>query len=169
MKKGFTLIELILYISLLTFILNIGVFFVWQIIEAKIKNIAYLEVEKNLILALEKVSYEAKRAKSLEVPKIQGQETKELVLKRSDDSQIRFYLSDGRLVFDSPDNPTPIFITNEKIKIDELIFENLSSVSPGTFQIRIKISYNNPSKRSEYQAEISSQKTISLRDNLVSP
>lgn len=165
MRKSFTLIELLLYISLMVIILNVGIYFVWQIIESKTKNIVYLEVEKNSLLALEKISYEVKRAKSLDVPQPQGQVTNELVLRKPDDSLIHFYLLNERLLLDNPNNPNPTFITNEQVKVNELIFKNLSSVTPGAFQVKIKISYNNPSQRNEYRAEISMQKTISLRDN----
>lgn len=166
MKKSFTLIELLLYIGLMAVVLNVGIYFVWQIIGAKTKNLAHLEVEKNLILSLEKISYETKRAKSLEKPQPQGQETSELVLRRPNSSLIRFYLLNNRLFLENPSNPSgPEPITNERTKVDELIFRNLSSALPGVFQVKIKVSYNNPSQRNEYQAEISAQKTITLRDN----
>lgn len=168
-KKGFTFIELIVYVALMAIILNVGVYFVWQMIEGKAKNVAYLEVERNSIIALDKISYQAKKAKSIEIPG-QGQENSQLTLIMPDDSRIRFYLQESSLFLEKNGNSAPL--TNRKVVVEEIVFKNLSSVIgpapsfPGSFQVKIKTSYYNPLTRSEYQAEILLQKTITLRDNL---
>jgi hypothetical protein len=161
-KRAFTLIELLLYISLMVIILNVGIYFVWQIIGSKTKNFAYIEVEKNILLSLEKISYEAKKAKSLSVPSSLGQKTSELVLIKPDNSTIRFYLIDGALWIN---DALLLPLTNQRVKISELSFLRLEPVVPGVFQVRIKMNYINPDQRKEYQAEVETQKTISLKDN----
>lgn len=161
MKKAFTLIELLLYVSLMVVILNVGIYFVWQIIGSKTKNMVYLEVEKNMMFSLEKISYEAKRAKSL-APFSSVQPSPELTLIKPNNSTVRFYLIDGVLWMD---DSGPLPLTSQRVKITQLSFLNLEPAVPGTFQVKIKISYNNPDQRKEYQAEMETQKTISLRDN----
>lgn len=162
MKKGFTLIELLLYIGLMTIILNVGIYFVWQMIGSKTKNMVYVEVEKNLMLSLEKISYEAKKAKSLIMPTIAGEQTSDLILNQPDGSEIKFYLVDGALWMD---DGVALPLTSQRVKITELSFLRLEPDLPGVFQVKIKINYNNPDQKKEYQAEIIAQKTISLRDN----
>ena len=169
MKGGFTLIELIIYIALAALILNLGVYSLWQIMEAKAKSLACQEVQQNLRFILEKISFEARQAKSVEIPEKQGEESKELLLKMTDGSTIRFYLEKEKLILDRR-NPVGVSVfplTSEKVRITELIFKNLSPslTRPETFQIKMKVSRVNPLKRIEYQAEISTQKTINLRDN----
>lgn len=171
MKKSFTLIELLIYIALAAIILNVGVYFIWQIIEGKAKSISYNEVLSNSRFVLEKISFEAKKAKSVEIPKNQGDESNELLLKMPNDSMVHFYLKEGKLILER-NGSTGILIssfpiTSEKIKISEIKFKNLSPNQnrPATFQVKIKLNYYNPFQRIEYQAEIASQKTINLRDN----
>lgn len=162
MKKAFTLIELLLYIGLMTIILNVGIYFVWQMIGSKTKNMVYVEVEKNLMLSLEKISHETKRAKSLFTPAVVGEQTSELILNQPNGSNTKFYLIDGVLWMD---DGVALPLTSQRVKITELSFLRLEPTLPGVFQVKIKINYNNPEQKKEYQAEISTQKTISLRDN----
>lgn len=164
MKKGFTLIELLIYISLAMIILNVSIYFIWQMIESKVKVTAKHEVQRNVIFVLEKISYEARLAKLIEIPQDQ-----ELVLLMSDNTRRRFFLDQGQLFLtrDAGGNVTPMALTSQKVRVDSLVFKNLSGGGgQGTFQINIKIKYYNPTGRQEYQAEISTQKTINLRDNL---
>ncbi len=171
MKKSFTLIELLIYIALMTIILNVGIFALWQILESKTKSLAYQEVLNNTRFIFEKISYEAKRAKSIEIPQRQGEERNELLLKMSDGSLVHFYLKDKKLILERKNQAgISIFfpLTSEKVRISEVVFKNLSPnpFRPQTFQVKMKINFYNPLKRIEYQAEISSQKTINLRDNI---
>ncbi len=169
MKKGFTLIELLVYISLAAIILNVGIYFIWQMIDSKVKVTAKHEVQRNIIFVLEKISHEARLAKLIETPQSQGEESPELVLLMSDNTKRRFFVDQGQLFLtrDAGGNVVPIALTSPKVKVDNLIFKNLSGGGgQGTFQINIKIKYYNPVGRQEYQADLSTQKTINLRDNL---
>lgn len=56
--KGFTLIELIIYIAIVAMVLVIASGFAWNIIEGKVKSTAYQEVQQNARFAMEKVSRE---------------------------------------------------------------------------------------------------------------
>lgn len=171
MKRGFTLIELLIYIVLAAIILNVSVYAIWQIIESKAKSVSYNEVLNNSRFILEKISFEAKKAKSVEIPGKQGQEAKELLLKMPNNLEIRFYLKEGKLILERRDASGNIIsgfpINSEKTRMAELTFKNLSPnlTRPETFQVKMKINYYNPLGRIEYKAEISSQKTINLRDN----
>ena len=166
MKKGFTFIELLIYIALLSVILNAGIYLFWQIIEGRAKSISYNEVLSNLRFIFEKISYEAKRAKSIEVPFSFGEETPKLVLKMPDERFVRFYSEEDKLMIEK-EGAQPISLTSEKVKVKEIIFKNLSlnPARPQTFQVKIKLNYYNPFERIEYQIEMKSQKTINLRDN----
>lgn len=165
LKKGFTFIELIIYIALIAIILNVGVYFIWQMIEGKAKNVAYLEVENNLMLTFEKISYQAQRAKLIDSPS-QGEESDQLILTMPDDSDIKFYLENNSLFLEKNNISMPL--TNQKVIVEDVIFKTFihQSTAPGSFQVKIKVSYNNPLGRGEYQAEIFGQKTLTLRDNI---
>lgn len=163
MRRSFSLIEIIIYISLAVIILNIGVYFIWQVIESKMKVVAYQEVEKNINFVIEKISFEGKRAKSLGIPSFQGEETDELLLIKPNGQSVRFYLSDEKIVIDN--NGQIIFLTTDKTEIKEMIFQNVSTAASGSFQVRLKIAYKNPEHRVEREASMVAQKTINLRDN----
>ncbi|MBS4012835.1 MAG: hypothetical protein KGZ97_03605 [Bacteroidetes bacterium] len=163
MCKSFTLIELIIYVALTVIILNVGIYFTWQVIESKMKINAYQEVGRNVNFVLEKISFEGKRAKSLIVPNFLGEETNELLLMMPDGQKIKIYLLDNRIVLDNDGQIN--FLTSNKVEIDRMIFKNVSSSFPGSFQIILKINYKNSEGRGEREAMVELQKTINLRDN----
>jgi Tfp pilus assembly protein FimT len=161
-KKGFTLIELIIYISLAVIILNISIYFIWQMMDSKSRIVAYGEIENNLNFVLDKVSLEAKKAKSLVTPSGSGKESQELLLMMPNGQSVRFYLDQGKVILER--NTTKLAITSSRVKVSELTFQNLSAVLPSTFQLRLKVNYGTDDLRMK-NIELSGEETINLRDN----
>lgn len=165
-KKGFTLIEIIIYVGLAAIVLNVSVYFIWQMMESKVKTVAYGEIESNLNFVLEKISFEAQKAKSLEVPTNPGEEVKDLLLVDPDGQKVHFYLDNGTMMVERENSKLPL--TSVRVNVNELIFQNLSAVQPATFQIKIKMGYRSEDLKIN-KIELEGQETINLRDNLLVP
>lgn len=56
MKGGFTLIELIIYIAIVTMVLILASDFAWNIIQGDTKAMVYREVQQNAQFAMEKIT-----------------------------------------------------------------------------------------------------------------
>ena len=64
-EKGFTLIELVLYLGITIAVLFAGTIFIWDIIDNKNKATAYQEVQQNAKFALEKIAQQIKSASEI--------------------------------------------------------------------------------------------------------
>jgi len=68
MKKGFTLIEMLIYIGILTIIILFTIYFVSWGIKMSAKSKASQEVLENAKLAMEKIVFEIRGAKEIYTP-----------------------------------------------------------------------------------------------------
>jgi prepilin-type N-terminal cleavage/methylation domain-containing protein len=163
MKKGFTLIEFLIYISILASILVLMVGFFWNIIFGNIKETSYQEVQQNGRFALTKMFQEIRKATKINAPS-PGSSANFLSLAMTDPdlNPTVFRLKDGKLTISQGGNPA-IELTTDRVIVANLLFTNLSyEDTPGTIRIEIEISYLNPSGRSEYEASINLKSTVSL-------
>ncbi|MDO8663474.1 MAG: prepilin-type N-terminal cleavage/methylation domain-containing protein [Candidatus Wildermuthbacteria bacterium] len=55
-KKGFTLIELIIYIAIVAAVLTVSSSFAWNVIQGDTKTMAYREVQQNGRFVMEKIT-----------------------------------------------------------------------------------------------------------------
>lgn len=131
--KGFTLIELIIYIAIVSAVLVLSSSFTWNIIQGETKTMAYREVQQNARFALEKIS---------RVIRAGGQ-----------DPTTVFTVSNGILY----QQGTPL--TTDQVRVTNLQFTSIGT----TYKINLSIEYNNPENRSEYQASIDLGSTAASR------
>lgn len=159
-KKGFTLVELLIYIAILGVVLVVITGFFWNIALGYIKESAYQELQYNGRFALTKITQEIRRAKSIIDP-LQGSTSNRLVLEMLDNSQEVFELDQGNLVVVKNNNKASI--TTKQVVIDNLNFANMSNDNDfGIVKIDINLSYSNPGKIPAYQADINLSTTVSL-------
>jgi prepilin-type N-terminal cleavage/methylation domain-containing protein len=144
MKKGFTLIEFLIYISIFASVLVlIFGFFLDEIFSNIGGNIAQ-EIQENGNFSIFKISREIKRAKSINFPP-QGSSGNYLSLEMADSSlnPTVFDLSDGKLRITQGSNS--YFLTSDSVRVTRLSFSNLSfSQTPGIVKVEIEISSSNP-------------------------
>lgn len=165
MKKGFTLIEILIYASilivvafaLLTSLLKLTEFY----------NITRFEREvlANIHLGLDDIVLEIRQARSIYLPTSQNtQISLENVLNPpagETKTYLDFYLDNGRLCLKREgEDAQPL--TSETIEVTDLDFVYLSSsTNPSSVRITIKAHYR--SNKPEYQREISLSSTATLR------
>lgn len=161
-NKGFTLIELMLYMSLFVVIFtalfaSLNIFY-----SNKIKNRTILEVEQQGQLISILISQEIRNAQSILSPLI-GSSSDVLSLEHLDVSKnpISFSLLNGKMIVSEDSN---IFnLSNSKIEISNLNFEN-NSIASGTQSIffSFDVSYESSSDRREYKYDQNFSGTANL-------
>ena len=160
---GFTLIEIIIYIAVFATILVSLTGFLWLIVFGNIKETSYQEVQQNGRFALTKMTQEIKKAIGINNP-LPGGSDNILSLTMADPNlnPTIFDLLDGKLRITQGTN-LPIELTSDQVRVSSLQFANLSYPdTSGIIRVELVIEYLNPSGRSEYQASVSFNSSISL-------
>lgn len=162
--KGFTLIELIIYIGIVTGILLVAFNFGLEIIYGNVKSQAIREVQQNSRLAIEKINESILGASSINSP-TPGNSSNSLSLTMqglSLDPTI-FEVVDNKLKITQGEDG-PYELTNDRVKVTSLQFTNVSyEEAPGTIRVQISIEHVNPNNLSQYEASLEMENTISLR------
>jgi len=171
-KKGATLIELIIYITIVTGILIMASTFAWNIINNKSKSQAVQEVQENGRFIMEKLTQEIRAAYN--ITSVTNTPPK-LTLSMKDTNLNPtitevFYLQNNSLMF-SQSNQTyctpavPCVLNSNQVKITNLNFTNLSSGNKTqNIKINLTIEHINPNQRPEWQASVNLESTVELRD-----
>ncbi len=169
-KKGFTLVEFLLYLSIFATILSLAGGFLWNIIFGNIKSGSYQEVQQNGRFALLKISQEIKRATGINSPSI-GSSSNTLSLEMASPSlnPTTFDVADGKLRI-TQGISGPYELTSDSVTVTNLQFTNLSyQNTPGTIRIEINVEHKNPENRNEYEASIDLKTTVSLEKGGAQP
>lgn len=163
-KRGFTLIEVIIYAIVVTLILIVVINFTWTIIQGQRKNTSHQEVEQNGHLLLEIISRNIRSAQAINSPTIGNSgEALSLSMSEAEKNPTIFDLSDGVLRI-KQGLSGPFNLTTNQVEIKNLSFINLSRTDqPQVIKIFFTLAYKNPSGQFEYRAEADFTTTITLR------
>jgi type II secretory pathway pseudopilin PulG len=171
-KKGFSLIELIMYVGVIVFIGSIIVSFVPNVIRTSSYLNARGEVLNSTRVALDTIAQEIKHSYSvypntsvfdsssgqLSLEKRQGD-----IPSGETSTFVDFYIDDGRLYIKREDSPAQL-IFSEKIFIDDLEFNYLnSSDSYPAVRVSITAHYDTSSTELQDRSSITLASTASLR------
>lgn len=166
MKKGFTLIESLVYIGILIIIVGIVFsFLIWCVnLASKIK--VAREVSDNARRAMEIMVYEIKGARAVYTPTSSSTqlslETLHYLPVGENTTYIDFYLCGTQLCL-KKESQNPITITSDAVEVTNLVFTRVVTDQISSVQVELKIDYKNTSSRPEYQASVDLKSTASLR------
>lgn len=170
-NKGFTLIELILYVSIVSIFMVALIPFILGIIQGNVKNNAKQEVFSTARFISEKIKSEIRNSN--------GFNASNFGINLADNPGMKL-----SLIQDAPDNPTDIDVNSGKARIKEgvstaenlnsdntkitnLTFTNYSSVDNKTknigFEITVEGNYN--SSRTEYTEIFTLKSDAEIRSN----
>lgn len=163
-KKGLTLLEVLLYIATLSIIVvTIFSFSLWAV-RSNEKARAMREVTDNARRVMEILTQEIKEAKEIYLPTTTANQLSLKTAKHlpagEKNSYIDFYLCGERVCF-KKESQNPIALTPEKIKVDRLIFERVVTGEIPSIQIDLKVDYL--AERPESSASINLKSSVSLR------
>lgn len=163
--KGFSLMEIIIYIALVSTILTSVTYFAWDIIYGDIKTYVKREVQQNARFSLEKMAFEIRQANSIIFI-----DDKTLVLD-SDPEDVTFYFDDvNKKITMQIGSDSPEDITSDEVEVTNGFFYDRSytyggATEPATENVKIEMSVNyyNPEDLLEWLAEEQYETTIELQ------
>jgi len=165
-NKGFTLVEIIVYIFVVAVILIGVTYYAIDVISAQTKARSYQEVQQNARFALKRMIQEIRAADDLnEGSSVFDTNPGTLSLAHQDTAKdpTVFDVSAGRLRITQGTNG-PYYLTSDKVTVTDLTFTNLS-VSERTKNIKITltIEHINPENRNEFQADVTVRSSAVIR------
>jgi type II secretory pathway pseudopilin PulG len=129
-RDGFTLIELIIYLAIVTLFLTSIIFFSWDIIYGREKAVEQQSVEQNGRIAMGRIAYEIRKAAN-----IISVGSNQIVL-NSGGANTTIGLVSGKIqITDSSGGPYSL--TSNQVEVTRLVFTNLTP--PGNNSKNIKI------------------------------
>lgn len=149
--KGFTLIELMLYIAISSIII-LGVSATASILfSSRIKTQSVLEVEQQGQLVMEIMGQTIRNADDIVYPSLStASSSLSVSFTAGTSTPTLFYISGGILKIKKSTN-TESDLTNDRVVVSNLKVHNLSrTATPGILSISFNIKYNNLSSLNEY-------------------
>jgi len=166
-KIGFSLIEVLVYIAVLSIIIAAVVSFIlWSVFSYTKAKVAR-ETLDNAERVIRVITNEIREADSIYTPTTTVSQLSLKTIKylpsEEEATYIDFYLCDSRLCF-KKESQNSIVLTSDKVEITNLTFNQIfSGGEESSIQISLTIDYKNPTGRSEYNASVSLISTASLR------
>jgi len=172
-KKGFTLIELVIYTAAFVIIAILLTLFVFDLIKVQAKIRISKEVSENSQRAMEIMLWEIRHSQSVYTPiSVFDNSPGQLTLKTSQNppegeetTYIDFYLGDDDRLYLKREEREAEALTPENIKINALIFNYLTATGTDSIRIELSASYHSASLKSAYQATTTLISSASLRND----
>jgi Tfp pilus assembly protein PilW len=164
-KRGFTLLELVLYVSIASLVLMSTTGFFYLILQSQVKNQTVADVEQQGQSAMEVITQTIRNATGVNSPGI-GASTSALSLANNDGAKdpTVFDLANGALEI-KEGTASPINLTSDKVVVSNISFQNLSrSPANNSIRIRFTISHVNPGNKFEYDFSQSFYTTANTRN-----
>jgi type II secretory pathway pseudopilin PulG len=152
--KGYTLIEILLYIAVFPVILLSAVGLFYAVTQSLIKTTVIQEVEQQGILIVDQISKSIQSAESINLPApLNPSDTLQITTGSPSNDSIIYETFDEDLVVNY-NGESPIALHNQKVSINNLEFVNLATdESPSSIQYSFTLSYNSESTSTEYSYE----------------
>lgn len=164
---GFTLVEILVYIGVLSIVVGAVISFVLWATRSNTKVKVMRETLDNARRAMAIITYEIKEAENVYTPTITSNqlslETKKYSPGGENTSFIDFYLCDYRLCL-KKESQDPIALTTENIEVTNLVFTQVVSGETSSIQVNLTADYKNPNNRPEYRASVNLISTTSIRN-----
>lgn len=163
-RKGYTLIELLLYVSIAGSLLLAVSLFLGLSTDARIKNQSMSEVNQQGTAAMELITQTVRNADTIASPAAATTGTQLSVnVPTASLSPTVFSLS-GTTLQIKEGSASAIPLTNNKVEVSSLSIKNLTrSSTPGSVQISFTVSRANTSGRNEYSYQRTFTTTVSVR------
>lgn len=168
--EGFTLVELMVAISIFTIVMTISMGSIISVFDANRKSQSLKTVMTNLNLVVESISKEMRYGKnyhcgslgSLTVPRNCQMGDTFISFLSSEDTQITYKLND-QTIEKEVDNGGFIAVTAPEIIIDDITFYTLGASSNDTLQPKVIIKINGHSGRNKGRSDFTIQTLVSQR------
>jgi Tfp pilus assembly protein PilW len=150
-QKGFSLVEMLLYVSISSVILLSLSLLLTSLFSSRVKSQSIADVDQQGMQVLQLITQTVRNAKSVDFPSI-GATSTSLSVTMPDPmlSPTVFDLTNGTVRITEGSNQS-IKLTNSHVTVTSLLFQNISSASSTDRIVRTSftVSYNNVSGRNE--------------------
>lgn len=150
-EQGFTLIEILLSISITTAMLLLVVSFSFMLIQSRIKNQTVSEIEQQGAQIMQLMLQTIRDADAVITPST-GNTSSFLLIDTSDvlHSPVIFDISGGTIRI-TEGSSSPLSLSNDRVDISNLVFYNTSrSTVTDAVHIQFTLTHTNPRERQEY-------------------
>lgn len=145
-KRGFTLIEMLLYVAIFTIFVGSLFSFLTMMTSSRLNNQYLLEVNNQGNQAIRVITQTIRNANSINSPGISGSASSLSLETVNSATNPTVFSSSGGVLYITEGSGSPIALTNDKVSISNLLFLNLSKVNtPGSIQVRFTLSTNSNS------------------------
>lgn len=151
LKKGFTLVETLLYVSIISVMLLVFSIFLFLILQSMIKYQTISEVDQQGIQVVQMMTQLIRNAKKINIP-VQGATGATLSVDTVDAGKTpTVFNSSGSNVQIKEGTGAIIPLTSSRVVVSGLSFSNLSKTNtPGIIKFQFTLNYVNLSGRNEY-------------------
>ena len=157
-KKGFTLLEAIIYIAIVSAILTVAIFFAWEIIGNQTKSIVITEVNQNSRYILERVARDTRQAVA-----INSLDSDELVLEilGGDTLTYSFDVVNNQLTRQL-NSETASILNSSKVEVVG-IWTDLSANNSATISLDLTVDFRTDSDHTDWNASTTTTSSYELR------
>lgn len=151
LQHGYTLIELLLYISLLSILLPSMIGFMGLAVEVRVKNQTIAEVNEQGAAAMDYITQTIRNANSITAPATASSASSLTLAVPTAGLSPTVFDTDGSTLRVKESTAAAIPLTNNNVQISNLTFANLTrSGTNGIVQVSFTLSRVNPANRNEY-------------------
>lgn len=162
-RRGFTLVEFIIYIGLASFFIVASLNFVWMLLSGGIKQGQLTEVNDSGVFILQKISYSVQRADGLNDQSIFNVHPGRLVLDASG-GQIVFDTYQKNITLGSEvvaitklrmtHGPNPSAdLTSDQVNVQNFVINNFSASGSAAVRLNLTLGSVNPTGSKTYEAQ----------------
>lgn len=163
-KRGFTLFEVLLYISLAAFLLLGASIMLSLFLRDRVKNDVIADVEQEGAIAVQTMTQAMRNASGVNYPAASlSADSLSLAMTNAALNPTIFDVSGGALRI-GQGNSAPIALTSPQVMISNLTFNNLSvSGAKGSVEVTFTMAYINPRAANEYNYSQIFRGAVTLR------
>lgn len=173
-RKGFTFIEVIIYIAIVVIMLSALIPFAWNVIGLGVKSNTQQEVYTQTRFVSERLKYEIRNSNGIDNPSdfdvdLVSDTSKKVSLSQVDSHEsVVFSVLDGKVLMKRGSSDAVALQSNDT-KVTQLVFTNYSSDDGTTknisFTMTIEANYPYAGGRQEYQERVTLESGSEMRNN----
>lgn len=157
-NKGFTLLEAIIYIAIVSAILTVAIFFAWEIIGNQTKSMVITEVNQNSRYILERVGRDIRQGTA-----INSLTEDELVITMLSGDTLTYSFDDINKQLTRQVNSETAAILNSSLVEVTGMWEDLSANDSGTIGLDLTVVFKTDSTQTDWNSSIITSSSYELR------
>ena len=167
--RGFTLLEMVLYLGLVALSIGAMVFFMWILFDAETKHQVMSEVEQQGVQIMQIITKNIENTRIVKTPERNANPSTTLVMDMGGSSlpedQVVFDVDNG-VMRQTTGSHAPVMLNNDRVEITAASFQDLANDGAHNAIVRVifTLRYKNPAQRALYHYEQTFYGSASVRE-----